>query len=278
MSRIPVTAMVFTLDEERNLPGCLASLAGFDDVIVVDSGSTDRTLEIARAHGARTVHHAFTGFGAQRTWALAHAGARHAWVLILDADERVTPELEDEIARRVATVDPTVGAFRLRRRYHLAGRWVPRASLYPSWVVRLVHKDRVRFVDRGHAETQRVDGEVVALAHDLLDEDHKGIEAWLSRHVRYAVREAAHELALEAERSHAPSFFSSDPLERREALKAVARAMPLRGLAYFAYAYGVRGGFLEGSAGLELSMRRAVYQEMIAIAKRALRREQGARR
>jgi glycosyltransferase involved in cell wall biosynthesis len=267
MSTIAATAMVFTLDEERNLARCLASLTRFEDVIVVDSGSTDRTVAIASAHGARVVTHPFTGFGAQRTWALAHAGARHPWVLVLDADERVPEALAAEIERVLACPAPRIGAYRLRRRFHLRGRWVPRASLYPSWVVRLVHKDRVRFVDRGHAETQEVDGEIGALEHDLHDEDRKGIEAWLVRHARYAVREAEHELRASG---RIGDVLALDPLRRREALKAIARRLPLRGLAYFVYAYVVRGGILEGSRGLELSVRRAVYQEMIAIARRAL--------
>lgn len=274
-ARIPVTAMVLTLDEERNLPSCLASLARFDEVLVVDSFSSDRTVELALARGARVVQHRFTGFGAQRTWALEHASPRHEWVLILDADERVPPELADEIARRTREAGPEVGAFRLRRRFHHEGRWLPRSSLYPSWVVRLVRRGRVRFVDRGHAETQEVDGEIAALSCDLLDEDRKGIEAWLARHARYAVREAEHELALarSGARPAGRSLGSADPLARREALKALARRMPLRGLAYFGYAYLLRGGFLEGSAGLELCVRRAVYQEMVGIARRALEKE-----
>lgn len=270
---LPVTAMVFTLDEEANLEACLASLAPFDDVIVVDSYSTDRTPDIAKAGGARVVQHAFTGFGAQRTWALEHAGARHDWVLVLDADERVPPALAAEIGQALQAPDPEIAAFRLRRRYHLHGRWVPRASLYPSWVVRLVHRGRVRFVDRGHAETQVVQGRIAALEHDLVDEDHKGIEAWLVRHARYAVREAEHELDLEARRAVGGSLLSADPLARREALKALARRVPLRGLSYFGYAYVLRGGVLEGRRGLELSVRRALYQEMIALARRALLEE-----
>ena len=267
MSRLAVTVMVFTLDEEKNLARCLASLTRFDEVIVVDSGSTDRTVAIAEAHGARVVRHAFTGFGAQRTWALEHAGARHPWVLILDADERVPEALAAEIAAVLDRPSPSIGAYRMRRRFHQRGRWVPRASLYPSWVVRLVHKDRVRFVDRGHAETQEVDGEIAALEQDLHDEDHKGIEAWLVRHARYAVREAEHELRATGSLA---DVIARDPLRRREALKAIGRRLPLRGLTYFVYAYLVRGGLLEGSRGLELSVRRAVYQEMIAIARRAL--------
>ncbi len=268
-ARVPVTAMVFTLDEEKNLGRCLASLAGFGELLVVDSFSTDRTLEIAREHGARVVQHAFTGFGAQRTWALTHAAPAFDWVLVLDADERVPTELAQEIARVLANPDPRVGAYRLRRRFHLRGRWVPRASLYPSWVVRLVHRERVRFVDRGHAETQEVEGEIAPLTSDLIDEDHKGIEAWLVRHARYAVREAEHEL----ERTERGSLFDADPLARRAALKTIARRLPARGLAYFVYAYVVRGGVLEGARGLELSVRRAVYQEMIGIARRALASE-----
>ena len=271
--RIPVTVMVFTLDEERNLAACLRSVSGFAETIVVDSFSTDRTLDIAREHGARVVQHAFAGFGSQRRWALEHASPSYEWVLVLDADERVPPGLAEEIAEVLARPDPRVGAYRMRRRFHLRGVWVPRASLYPSWVVRLVRRGRVQFVDRGHAETQEVEGEIAPLANDLIDEDHKGIEAWLVRHARYAVREAEHELALERAPAPRRDLVARDPLARREAAKAIARTLPLRGIAYFLYAYVLRGGALEGARGLELSVRRAVYQEMIAIARRALRGE-----
>ena len=150
----PVTAMIFTLNEEPNLPACLDSLRWCDDVIVIDSFSTDRTEEICRERGVRFFQHPFAGFGTQRNWAVDNTSPRHDWILILDADERVPDAMADEMAARLASAPPDIAAFRVKRRFHLWGRWLEHSSLYPTWVVRLIHKDRVRYVNRGHAETQ----------------------------------------------------------------------------------------------------------------------------
>lgn len=156
---VPVTAVVFTLNEEANLPYCLESLADFSEVIVVDSFSGDRTADIARNAGAIFVQHEFTGFGDQRNWAIENINSKNNWWLILDADERVPPEMASEISGLI-TQNPEEGAFQMRRRFYLFGEWLRWSSLYPTWVVRLIHKERVRYENRGHSETQTIDGEI----------------------------------------------------------------------------------------------------------------------
>ena len=276
--RAPVSVMIFTLNEELHLPSCLAALAWCDDVIVVDSFSTDRTEAICREAGARFFQHAFTGFGDQRNWALDHTSPAHEWVLVLDADERVVPELVDEMREVLSGSTSGVGAFRLRRRFYMWGRWLRYSSLYPNWVVRLVHRDRVRYVNRGHAETQEVQGEVRELTHDLIDENLKGIDEWFERQNRYASKEAEHERSNEARASSVvPSLTSRDPLVRRNAVKRAAGRMPFRALAYFLYSYVWRRGFLDGRDGLMFCVMKAVYQEMIVIKKYSAEREAAAR-
>src|SRR5258708_2539917 len=115
----PVSCLIYTLNEEINLPHCLASLRWCDDVVVVDSFSTDATAELARAAGAQVVQHAFTGFGDQRNWSLESVTLKHPWALILDADERVPPELVAEMAERLPPARAEVAAFRVRRRFYL---------------------------------------------------------------------------------------------------------------------------------------------------------------
>ena len=269
--RTPLTVMIFTLDEELHLPACLASVAWCDDVIVVDSHSSDRTAEICRAAGVRFFQQKFLGFGEQRNWAFDHTEPRNEWILILDADERPTDALRRELEGIVAETAPAVGAFRVKRRFHMWGRWLKRSSLYPSWVVRLVRKGRVRYANRGHAETQTVDGEVRDLREDLIDENLKGIDEWFERQNRYSSREAAHELALERE-AGAGSLLSADPLARRAWLKRVASRLPFRRLVYFLYAFVWRGGFLDGRDGLVFCRMRALYQEMVDIKKYDMKR------
>jgi len=271
-AQVPVSAMIFTLDEEIHLPSCLEALRWTDDVIVVDSFSRDRTAEIARSGGARLFQHAFEGFGKQRMWALENTSPRYDWVLILDADERVTPELAREMAERVPGTADAIGAYRLKRRFHMWGRWLRYSSLYPTWVVRLVRMGRVRYVNRGHAETQEVDGATAELQHDLIDENLKGIDEWFERQNRYSTKEAEFEMQQEAHPFRIGDLMSGDPLARRAALKRMAANMPLRPLIYFLYSYVLRGGFLEGRDGLVFCMMKSEYQRMVVAKKHDMRR------
>jgi glycosyltransferase involved in cell wall biosynthesis len=279
---IPVTVMIFTLNEEIHLPSCLAALDWCDDIIVVDSFSTDRTEAICRERGVRFFQHGFEGFGSQRNWALDHTEPRYPWILILDADERVTKELARELGEKALNSPRGVGAYRVRRRVYLWGRWLKYSSLYPTWMVRFIHRDRVRYLNRGHAETQEVHGQIDDLEYDLIDENLKGIDEWFERQNRYSTKDAFHEL--EQARNAPPwsQLVTGDALERRAALKALAARLPARGLLYFLYAYIWRRGFLDGRDGLVFCVMRAMYQTMVAVKKydarrnRALARRDGA--
>lgn len=263
----PVSVMIFTLNEEVHLPSCLAALAWCDDVIVVDSFSSDGTERIARDGGARFFQNTFTGFGSQRNWALENTTPLHDWVLILDADERVTPELVAEMGRVLTASTAGVGAYRLKRRFYMWGRWLRYSSLYPSWVVRLVHRRRVRYADRGHAETQTVDGETRQLEHDLIDENLRGIDDWFARQNQYARKESAYELANDDGGLRLMDCFASDPLWRRAALKQLLWRTPARPLAFFLYTYLWRRGYRDGRDGLVFCLMKALYQGMIVVKK-----------
>ncbi|MCW8139676.1 MAG: glycosyltransferase family 2 protein [Planctomycetota bacterium] len=266
--------MVLTRDEELHLPACLAALTWCDDVVVLDSLSTDATEAIAREAGARFVQHPFEGFGAQRNWALDHVEDLREWVLFLDADERVPSALAEEVRAATRAAPADVAAFRVRRRFHLWGRWLRRSALYPTWVVRLVRRGRVRYVDRGHAETQVVDGHVDRLEEDLIDENLRGLEAWFARQNRYSSQEAAREEA-EGTPGLLPALrglLAADPLERRASARQLARRLPVRGGWSLLHAYVLRGGFLEGRDGWNLCLMRAIYEQMIEIKRHDLRR------
>lgn len=265
--RVAVSAMIFTLNEEVQLPSCLEALAWCDDVIVVDSFSTDATEAICNAAGVRFFQNCFTGFGDQRNWALENTRPRHEWVLILDADERVTPALVEELKARIATTAADIGAYRIRRRFHLWGRWLRYSSLYPTWVVRLIHRDRVRYVNRGHAETQEVQGSVADLDNDLIDENLKGIDDWFARQNRYSTKDAEYEVARDGAGIHWSGIFSTDGLIRRATLKQVAARLPFRPLLYFIYSYFLRLGFLDGRDGLQFCLMKASYQRMLVSKK-----------
>lgn len=265
--------MIFTLNEEIHLPSCLAALGWCDDVIVVDSFSTDRTEAICRDHGARFFQNRFEGFGTQRNWALDNTQPRHPWILILDADERVTPELGEELKAIAESAPEGVGAYRVRRRFYMWGRWLRHSSLYPTWVVRFIHRDRVRYMNRGHAETQDVQGEIRDLGHDLIDENLKGVDEWFERQNRYSRKDAEFEVEREKSGLHPGDLLSGDPLKRRAALKRLAGRVPARGMIYFLYSYVWRSGFLDGRDGFVFCRMRALYQTEVAIKKYDMRRK-----
>lgn len=265
-----VSAIVFTLNEELNLEHCLNSLKWCDDVVVVDSFSTDRTMDICANHGLRAVQHEFEGFGGQRNWALNQIRLKHEWVLILDADERVPPSLADELNRVARQTPEKFSAYRLRRRFFLWGRWLRFSSLYPTWVVRFLRLGKVRYANRGHSETQEVDGGIGELRGYLIDENHKPLEAWFERQSRYAYQEAMFELLNEDSTRLLGELFAPDPMRRRAGLKRLASRLPFRGLSYFLYCYVMRFGFLDGRDGYVFCRMKAMYQSMIAVYKHGI--------
>ena len=157
-------------------------------------------------------------------------------------------------------------------------RWLKHSSLYPTWVVRLVRKGRVKFVDRGHAETQQVMGRTAELESDLVDQNLKGIDEWFERQNRYSRAEAELEFVDEPSSTRSHKLRARDPLRRRAALKSLATRLPGRGLLYFLYSYVLRLGFLDGRDGLTFCLMGAIYQSMIAIKKYDIQRHQSRER
>jgi glycosyltransferase involved in cell wall biosynthesis len=272
-----VSVVIFALNEERHLPSCLASVKWSDDVVVVDSFSTDLTSEICRKAGARFIEHRFTSMWEQRNWALDHAGLRHDWVLVLDADERVPEALAREIEQASRTASAQVAAYRVKRRFHMWGRWLRYSSLYPTWLVRLIRRERVRYFSQGHGEGQRVQGAIASLKNDLIDENIRGLDDWLSRQNAYSTLDALYELDIEASPIPFRQLASIDPSERRSALKRIGMKLPFRGHAYFLYSYVFRLGFLEGRDGLTFCRMKAMYQDIVDIKKYDLRRRSSGR-
>jgi len=269
------SVLIYTLNEEIHIGRCVSALrrCGCDDIVVVDSFSTDRTEQMCREEGVRFYQHEFTGFGDQRNWSLENVPLQHCWAFIMDADEVMTAALWSEICEVTARSLAGLAAFRVRRRLFMWHRWLRHSSLYPTWVVRLVSVGKVRYANRGHGETQIVNGKVGSLRNDLIDENLRGIDEWFEKHNRYSRQEAEHELNLECS-FRWRDLLRPDPLARREALKSLARRLPLRGFWYFVYSYLLRGGFLDGRAGFRFCLMKAIYQQMVALKKADLRERQ----
>jgi glycosyltransferase involved in cell wall biosynthesis len=266
-----VSVVVLTLNEEASLPDCLASAAGLGDLHVLDCGSTDATAAVARAHHAAVHVHPFEGFGRQRNWAIDHIPTRHDWHLHLDADERLTPELVEEITRTLAA-DPPAGGFLVPSKLMFAGRWLRHAGQYPAYQVRLFHRRRLRFHDHGHGQREQTDYPLGRLQHPLLHHAFsKGLDHWFAKHAVYARLEAAQAFA-PAQPDGAPSsLFSRDPLLRRRALKRLAARLPGRYFLRLAYMMLIKRAFLDGAPGITYAHMLATYEAMIDVHLRMLR-------
>ena len=262
-----ISVVILTLNEAANLPRCLASVAWSDDVVVLDSGSTDATVEVAQAHGARVLTRAFDSFAGQRNHAMEHAGFRHPWVLHLDADEVVTPALRDELVAIAEAASAACPVYRVAAKIIFMGRWLKHAGMYPSYQVRFGRAEALRFVDHGHGQREvQPPGQVGTLIEPLEHYNFsKGVNDWFARHLRYADREARLLLAERAQPLRPLGLFSADVTMRRRALKRLAGRLPMRPWLRFVYAGVLRGGFLDGMAGLRYARMLAIYQQFIDL-------------
>ena len=250
----PLSAIVLTYNEEVNLPACLKSLSGLHcDLFVVDSGSTDRTLEIARASGATIAEHPFENYAAQRNWAQQNLPLRTAWVLHLDADERLTPELVGEINRKLAEPAISLNGFLLRKRTIFMGRWIRHGGHYPSYHLRLFRKDKGACEDRLYDQHFVIDGSAAALNGDYLDVVASNINTWTLRHARWARLEAREMMAPSVAGHRVKADPMGNSIQRKRWLRegVYARApLFLRPFLYGLYRYIFRCGFLDGIEGL----------------------------
>jgi glycosyltransferase involved in cell wall biosynthesis len=259
--RAPVSVVVLTLNEARNLPACLTSVGAWAQALfVVDSGSTDDTVDIAQRHGAVVVTHPFESHARQWDWALRTLPLATDWVLALDADQRLTPELSEAIARALA--DREVGdggpvGYFVRRRQIFRGRWIRHGGYYPKHLLKLFRRGEAWTDARDLVDHHfYVKGPTATLnAGDLIEENRNedDIAVWIAKHNRYAALQARDELSGRWSASDAAlsARLFGTPDERTRWLKRRWSPLPLylRPCLYFGYRYVVRGGFLDGKQG-----------------------------
>ena len=272
MTALAISVLILTKDEERDLPAALASVAWSDDIHVFDSHSTDATVDIARAAGAHVHSRVFDDYATHRNAAFA-LDFKHPWLFLLDADERPTPELSAEMRRVVREAPANTAGFRLRRRDFLFGKWLKQAQISPYYI-RLVRPERAIYT-RAINEVLVVDGPIAELIHPL---DHypfsKGIAHWIAKHNTYSTMEA--ELIFRQEGLQDPSLRAalghSDFHTRRLHQKALFYRMPGRPLIKWCYMMFVRGAILDGAAGIAYATLQSIYEYMIVLKTKELRR------
>jgi len=275
-SPLPVSVVILTLNEESQLPACLASVAGIDDIVVLDSGSTDRTAEIAAAAGARVVTNRFVDFATQRNFAHDRIPFRHPWVFHLDADELMTPELLAECA--ALPVDAPLDGFYVAPRMMFHGRWLRRCTDYPAWQARCVRPSTFRFIEVGHGQREAPNMRMGFLRGSYIhDISVHNIDEWETKHRSYAKKEAINsftERQTVGDVLRAP--FPRTTLERRRALKHLSYVLPFRPQFRFLYQYILRGGFLDGAGSFHYCRLLARYEKYAAEEIARVRRERNA--
>jgi glycosyltransferase involved in cell wall biosynthesis len=261
---VALSVVVLTKDEDVNIARCLASVGWAAQVVVIDSGSADQTVPIARSLGADVVEQPWLGFSAQREFALRLPELRHDWVYFVDADEWVSPQLAGEIAARLGT-DECV-AFTHRLRLVFMNTWIRHCGWYRgSWVVRLADRRYNKYDGSLVGERAQIDGPVGRLAHDIVDEDRTGLAAWLHKHVRYAELEQRRRGTPAPLRERIRQVRSRDRGDTRPLVRVIVKdlvfpAVPAKPLAMFFYMYVIRLGLLDGRAGLRFCFFHAWYQ------------------
>lgn len=256
-----IAGVVLTLNEEQDLQRALHSLSWCDELLVVDSGSTDRTPQVAKECGAQFLQHIQEPpflITDQRNWALDKAGLKSDWVLFLDADEEVGLELAAQL-RLCINSPASADAYELTPRYWFFGKWLKRTQGYPNWHPRLVKRGSIKFVG---GVWESFDG-LITIGRINTPYEHyafsKGLNNWILAHLRYATHESESILAFLQDKRQ-----SSIGTNRSLRLRVIASIFyPIRPLLRFLQKYVYQLGFLEGWQGLLYSLLIASYELMV---------------
>jgi len=260
---VPIACVVLTKNEEQNLPRCLASVIWCTEIVVVDSGSSDRTVEVAATLGARVLVKRPEGafnIANQRNWALENAGITAEWVLFLDADEEVTPDLRESVIR-TAAMPSGFNCYQLTPRYLYWGRWLKRTQGFPNWHPRLVKRGQVGFAGGvwEHFDERAKSGFITEPYNHYANS--KGLSDWLARHDRYSTWDAQKIMAF-LETGETAALGTTRKVRLRS---WAARLYLLRPIARFAHIYILRLGFLEGPPALVFGLNYMMYEWMTVV-------------
>ena len=266
-----ISVVILTKNESVDIAGAIGCVSFSDDVHVFDSISTDGTQAIARGLGATVHERAFDNYAAQRNASLTQPAFRHDWLLVLDADERPSPQLVLEMQSAVANAPADVDGFRLRRHDYLWDTWLKHAQITPFYT-RLVRRGRARYV-REINELLEVDGRILELRAPL---NHypfsKGIAHWVAKHNVYSTMEAQllASGAATADASLRNALFAKDRGVKRAAQKSLFFKLPMRPVFKWLYMMFVRGAVLDGYAGLTYSTLSSFYEYLIELKRREI--------
>lgn len=276
--KIPVSVLIPAKNEELNLPACLESVARADEIFIVDSQSSDRSLEIAETQGAKVVQFHFNGrWPKKKNWSLDNLPFRNEWVLIVDCDERIPQELWDEIA--IAIQDPNYNGYYLNRKVFFLGKWIRYGGKYPDWNLRLFKHQKGRYENlktedipnTGDNEVHEhviLEGSVGYLKYDMLHIDFRDIYHWLERHNRYSNWEARVYYNLLTGKDESGTIGANlfgNAVQRKRFLKKIWVRLPFKPTLRFILFYFIRFGFLDGRAGYVYGRLLSQYEYQIGV-------------
>ena len=259
-----ISVLILTYNEELNIDGALNSLSFSDDIHILDSLSNDGTKNICDKHNVNFHIRKFDNYAAQRNFGLS-LDFKYDWILMIDADERPTTQLIQEIENIVNLTNNLCTLYRLRRKDYFMNKWIKHSSAYPTWFGRLIKKGRVE-VRREINEEYYTDGKVGFLESHLIHYPfNKGVEYWFERHNKYSTMEAKRLSGESVSFSDLKNFLHKDPMIRRKIFKSLAYKMPFRPILTFVFLYFVKLGILDGYAGFNYSLMRAFYEFQIDL-------------
>ncbi|MBI2035405.1 MAG: glycosyltransferase family 2 protein [Candidatus Liptonbacteria bacterium] len=255
--KLPISAIILTYNEELNIENCLQSIADWvDEIIVVDSMSRDKTLEIVKKYTDKVHQRRFVNQAEQFNWALDTVAIKNDWILRLDADEIMLPETWNEINEQFNKLTRETTGFYLKRRVYFMNRWIKHGGYYPAWFLRLWRRDAGRYEEREMDEHVILSsGKTINLQNDFEEHDRKNLSVWIEKHNKYATREAEAYLQTTEQQNNTTikaDRHGSDPEKKRWYKENFYYKLPpfLRALLYFKYRYFIRLGFLDGIPGL----------------------------
>jgi glycosyltransferase involved in cell wall biosynthesis len=270
-----VSVIILTFNEEKHIARCLKSLLLFTDkIFIVDSFSTDKTVDIARSMGAVVVQNSWFNYATQFNYGIDQNPFQTAWVMRMDADEYVLPELADEINRRMSTLPQQVGGVYVKRRVFFLDRWIRYGGFYPIWLLRLWRRGDGFCEQVWHDEHIKLtQGQTIQFEHDLVDHNLNNLTWWTQKHNHYTILEMINLLNYryqfdETEKKVTPNLFGTQD-QRTRYLKMKYASMPyfIRPVLYFLYRYFVRLGFLDGRPGFVWCFLQGLWYRFLVDAK-----------
>lgn len=267
-----LSVIILTKNEQANIADCLNSLESLKaEVFIVDSGSSDPTVEIAQQAGCKVYYHPFENQAKQLNWAIENLPIATSWVMRLDADEKLTPQLVEELKRLLPQTPKEVVGYQVKRRVVFMGRWIRHGGYYPTWLLRIwrtgMGKCEQRWMDEHMVLSQ---GKIANLQHDIIDENHKNLTFWIDKHNHYADREVKDMLAMTGQKDALlDEGQSSQASQRRWVKKNFYATSPLflRAFLYFLLRYTIGLGFLDGKEGLVFHFLQGFWYRFLVDAK-----------